>query len=99
MGRRALVIGHSAELLTEPPRAADPAVNPGNYFTVMEIQMNADEFNQKFLVGSDVIYTDDFGNEHKTKTRSAAWTLGHGDVVVSIEGKSGGYDITRIKPV
>lgn len=60
--------------------------------------MNAQEFNQSFPVGSDVIYTDDFGKEHRTKTRSEAWALGHGDVVVSIEGKSGGHDVTRIKP-
>lgn len=59
--------------------------------------MKADEFNKSFPVGSDVIYTDDFGKEHKTKTRSEAWTLGHGDAVVCIEGKSGGYDIQRIK--
>lgn len=59
--------------------------------------MKAEEFNEAFPVGSDVIYTDDFGKEHKTKTRSVAWALGHGDVVVSIEGKSGGYDIKRIK--
>ena len=62
------------------------------------MKINAEAFNSTFSVGDSVIYTDDFGKEHKTKTRTMAWTLGHGDVVVSIEGKSGGYDISRIKP-
>lgn len=59
--------------------------------------MNLQEFNAAFPSGSDVIYTDDFGKEHATKTRSEAWALGHGGVVVLLEGRSGGYDIDRIK--
>jgi hypothetical protein len=62
-----------------------------------ESGMNTEQFNNKFSVGDDVVYTDDFGVEHKAKTRSEAWELGHGDAVVMIEGKSGGYDVNRIK--
>ena len=61
--------------------------------------MNVSEFNAAFTLGDDVIYTDDFGVEHKTKTRSQAWALGHGDAVVMIEGRSGGFDVERIKKV
>lgn len=59
--------------------------------------MKAEEFNKSFPVGSDVIYTDDFKKEHRTKTTSEAWEIGSGHVLVSIQGKSGGYDIARIK--
>lgn len=61
--------------------------------------MNADKFNEEIPSGSDVIYTDDFGKEHATKTRSESWELGSGDAVVMIEGKSGGYSVDRIRLV
>ena len=48
-------------------------------------------------VGSPCIWTDDFGVEHRTVTRSAAWKLGHGQAVVAIEGRSGGQELERIK--
>lgn len=58
--------------------------------------MSAKEFNEKLPVGSAVIYEDDFGEKHNTFTRTPAWTLGHGEVVVSLEGRSGGYSLERI---
>jgi hypothetical protein len=98
MGSLALVIGHSADLLTVTLRAADPGGESREIsHRSGDNQMNAEDFNKKFPIGSDVIYTDDFGNEHKTKTRSDAWTLGSGHAVVCLEGRSGGYDINRIK--
>lgn len=60
--------------------------------------MNAQEFSEKYPVGTPVIYTDDFGNEIEATIASEAWVIGGGDVVVKIEGKTGGYDIERIKP-
>lgn len=57
--------------------------------------MDHEKFNEKFKVGQTVIYTDDFGGEHRTKTRSEAWNL-CGTTVVKIEGKTGGYDISRM---
>lgn len=59
--------------------------------------MNAQEFNEYYPVGTAVILTDDFGEEHQVNTRSIAWELGHGDSVVSVTGRSGGYDLERIK--
>jgi hypothetical protein len=61
--------------------------------------MTAEEFNKKYPIGSDVIYIDDFRVGHVTKTRSEAWELGHGDAVVKIEGRTGGYDVERIMPL
>lgn len=60
--------------------------------------MNEQEFNAQYKPGQVVIYTDDFGKEHRTKTRSEAWDL-CGTPVVKIEGKTGGYDISRMKVV
>jgi hypothetical protein len=60
--------------------------------------MKAEEFNKAYPVGTEVIYVDDFKKEHRTKTESEAWETGSGHVLVSIQGKSGGYDIARIKP-
>lgn len=58
--------------------------------------MTSEEFNKKVPVGTPVIYTDDFGVGHATKTRSEAWELGHGDAVVMLDGFTGGYDVFRI---
>jgi hypothetical protein len=56
-------------------------------------------WNQTIPPGTDVILTDDFGEEHKTKTRSPAHQLGCGTPVVQVEGRSGGYLLWRIRPV
>ncbi len=61
--------------------------------------MTAEQFNRKFPIGSDVVYTDDQCNEILARTKSEAWALDHGTVVVRLEGKVGGYDITRIKGI
>ena len=57
---------------------------------------NAEAFNSKVSVGDEVIYIDDFDVEHKTRTRTLAWDIGSGSTLVSIEGKTGGYDVDRI---
>ena len=58
--------------------------------------MNVNDFNEWYPVGTAVILTDDFGKEHHTSTRSIAWEL-CGTPVVSVLGRSGGYDLDRIK--
>ncbi len=63
------------------------------------MSITAEQFNNRIPSGSMVILTDDFGQEHVTKTRSEAWELGHGAAVVMVEGRSGGYDCNRIKKV
>lgn len=59
---------------------------------------SADDWNEFYQPGQPVIYTDDFGEEHQTNTRSVAWEV-CGTAVVSLEGKSGGYDLDRVKPM
>lgn len=61
--------------------------------------MTANEFNQWYKPGHAVIYVDDFGKEHQTKTRSVAWTSGDGTPVILLQGLTGGYDLSRIKPM
>ena len=39
----------------------------------------------------------DDGSWWHTKTRSLPWQLGHGQWVVSLEGKAGGYAFDRIR--
>lgn len=56
--------------------------------------MTADQFNELYPPGTPcrirITRRDPWIT---TKTRSLAWTLGHGDVVVSVEGKTGGWGI------
>ena len=59
--------------------------------------MKAAEWNELYPVGTAVILTDDLSKEHHTNTRSIAWELGHGAPVVKVTGRTGGYDLDRIK--
>ena len=61
-------------------------------------KMTVDEFNEWYELGQPVILVDDFGKEHVTKTTSPAWDM-CGSAVVKVEGRSGGYDLDRIKPM
>lgn len=67
--------------------------------------MNADEWNAKYPPGTHVKYTPVLGEEMgavTSRTRSEAWTLGHGDAVVAIEGRAGGVlleALTVLEPV
>ncbi len=56
-------------------------------------------WNATVPAGTEVILVDDFGDEERTKTRTPAWQLGHGHPVVSVDGRSGGYRLYRIRPV
>lgn len=71
--------------------------------------MTADEFNALYPVGTPVVaypsvrpegeYTGWACIRLETKTRSAAWDLGHGDPVVLVEGYSGGICLTHVDAV
>jgi hypothetical protein len=66
--------------------------------------MTADEFNARFPVGAPVRYYPIMGHAEcrETRTRSEAWELGSGHVVVKIEGLPGGVAIRNLecaKPV
>jgi hypothetical protein len=54
--------------------------------------MTAEQWNEKYPVGTKVFYHPiiDEPEGRETKTRSEAWTLGHGAAVVKIEGLAGG---------
>jgi hypothetical protein len=69
--------------------------------------VNAAEFNSRFPVGTPVLAypltlpEDDrpeFFERLITRTRSEAWTLGHGDPVVKVDGYAGGICLTHVIP-
>lgn len=63
--------------------------------------LSADKFNQKYPVGSSFKYFPIMGipDSVEVVTRTEAWTLGHGAVVVSVSGRAGGVSIEHLKPV
>jgi hypothetical protein len=60
--------------------------------------VTAKEFNALYPVGTRVVaYPDSrLGRALVTVTRTEAWTLGHGAVVVSVEGYAGGISLTHV---
>ena len=54
-------------------------------------------WNDVHKVGTRVRVTLDSGEHWFTRTRSEAWLLGHGQPVVMLEGKAGGYDLARVE--
>ncbi len=60
---------------------------------------SADDFNNKFKVGSPFTYQSIIGvsTPKEVTTTSEAWELGHGDVVVNITGVSGGVCIEHLE--
>lgn len=53
-------------------------------------RLTVEEFNCLYPVGTPCTYTNHPGaNPEVTKTRSEAWELGHGAMVVLIEGRTG----------
>ena len=61
--------------------------------------MTADEWNAQHKPGIGVLVKLDSGKLWHTKTRSEAWTLGGGQPVVMLEGRSGGYSLERVRPM
>lgn len=60
--------------------------------------MTAAEWNTKYPEGTHVTLVLDDGSKLATKTRSIAWELGHGQPVVKVEGKTGGWLLSRVAP-
>jgi hypothetical protein len=60
--------------------------------------MTVETWNATFPPGTPVDYypTRGFGDVRKSKTRSKAWALGHGAIVVQIEDQSGGVSIEHL---
>lgn len=63
--------------------------------------MNETEFNNKYPVGTPVRYHPVIGQPEyvETETRSEAWTLGNGQVIVKVKGRAGGVSIAAIEAV
>ena len=61
-------------------------------------QAIADAWNANWPPGTAVDLVNDLGEHEQTKTRSAAWCLGHGEPVVLVDGRTGGYLLSRIIP-
>ena len=63
--------------------------------------MTAKEFTERHPVGERVRYYPiaGEGSSSVTRIRSAAWTLGHGAVVVKVEGVAGGVSIDHLEVV
>lgn len=63
------------------------------------LNITAEEFNRRYPVGTEVRYYETIWDENtlSSKTRSEAWTLGHGEPVVLIEGKTGGVSLGHLE--
>ncbi|CNI64598.1 hypothetical protein [Yersinia pekkanenii] len=63
--------------------------------------LSADKFNQKYPVGSSFNYFPIMGipDSVEVVTRTEAWALDYGAVVVSIIGRAGGVSIEHLKPI
>jgi len=53
-------------------------------------------WNEHTPEGTAVELIDDLGKRIRTCTRSIAWTLGDGTPVVMVEGRTGGYSLSRL---
>ncbi|MGW5430390.1 hypothetical protein ACWET9_24740 [Streptomyces sp. NPDC004059] len=62
--------------------------------------MNADQWNDRYKIGTPVVaYPAERGGRRLlTRTRSTAWTLGHGAAVVAVDGYAGGICLTHVDP-
>ncbi len=71
-------------------------ISPTTYIQVT--QHNKDGFNKNFPVGSEVYYQPIKAQQVflHTKVSSMAWSLGHGEVVASVEGKSGCVSVSHL---
>ena len=61
--------------------------------------MNIETWNENYPAGTSVEVQLDDETIFKTKTRSVAWPIGDGTPVVSLEGLTGGYLLSRVYPV
>ena len=66
--------------------------------TLYEVEKRVEDWNSKYPPGTRVVLTDDLDQEHETVTRSPAWVIGGHTAVVEVEGRAGGYSLSRITP-
>lgn len=62
--------------------------------------LTAKTFNQRFPVGSSFLYhpTPGMPERETVITRSEAWHMRNGRLVVRVEGKIGGISVSRMEP-
>lgn len=62
--------------------------------------MTADQWNANYPIGTPVFAWPGARDEAPlaTRTRASAWTLGHGEPVVSVQGYAGGISLDHIEP-
>jgi hypothetical protein len=68
----------------------------------MSVIMTIEEIKEKFPIGAKVLYypLSGFQGEPTEHTiRSGPWALGHGELVVKISGKAGGYSLEHLKVI
>ena len=60
--------------------------------------MTVTQWNDRYPIGTPVRYFPIKGQPEcrHTKTRSEAWALGHGAIVVKVEGQAGGVSIDHL---
>lgn len=61
--------------------------------------MTAEEWNARHPVGTPVVYVPNAAEPNttlRTRTRSAAWTLGHGEAVVLVNFRTGGVALDHL---
>lgn len=63
-----------------------------------DLQQQVDEWNELYPPGTEVVLTDDEGQQQLTSTRSAAEVLSGHTAVIWVEGISGCYLLDRIQP-
>lgn len=68
-----------------------------NQRTMAKLLMEAEEWNQKTPFGTPVVLRLDDGSEFRTKTRSGAFVIPSGQILVQVEGKAGGYLLSRVR--
>jgi len=62
--------------------------------------LTAEQWNALYPIGTPVTAYPDARDDKPlhTRTRTPAWTLGHGAAVVSVDGVSGGIALTHVDP-
>lgn len=62
-------------------------------------KMTAEDASNMFPIGTEVKYFPIFGEDkyEKTKVRSDAWALGHGELVIKVNGRAGGVAISHLE--
>ena len=65
------------------------------------LKLSAELWNEFYPVGTEVLYEPvrGKGNYVRARTDSEAWTLGHGEVVVKLVGRSGGCSTEHMAPI